>query len=68
MFAKPSILDTITSVASALRQYEGVGGSAPLAAPEAAEEVLEEFTVSAESAVVVLVPSPTREDRDASLP
>jgi hypothetical protein len=29
MFAELSILDTITSVASALRQYEGAGGSAP---------------------------------------
>jgi hypothetical protein len=29
MFAEPSILDTIASVASALRQYEGTSGSAP---------------------------------------
>jgi hypothetical protein len=29
MFAEPSILDTIVSVASALRQYEGAGGLVP---------------------------------------
>jgi hypothetical protein len=68
MFSEPSILDTITSVASAMRQYEGVGGSAPPAVPEAAEGVLEESAADAESAVIVPVPSPTREGQDASLP
>jgi hypothetical protein len=29
MFAEPSILNTIASVASALRQYKGAGGSVP---------------------------------------
>jgi hypothetical protein len=68
MFAEPSILETITSVASVLRQYEGSGGSAPPAAPEAVEGASEDSTAVAESAVVVSVPSPTREDQGASVP
>jgi hypothetical protein len=61
MFTEPSILDTIVSVASALRQYEGASGSVPPATPEAAEGVLKDSAVGAESAVVVSEPSPTRE-------
>jgi hypothetical protein len=68
MFAEPSILDTIASVASALRQYDGAGGSAPPVAPEAAEGVLEESAAGAESVVVVSTSSPTREGQGASLP
>jgi hypothetical protein len=68
MFVEPSILDTIALVTSALRQYEGASGSMPPAAPEAGEGVLEEFTAGAESAMVMSVPSPTREDQGASLP
>jgi hypothetical protein len=68
MFTKPSILDTIVSVASALRQYEGVGGSAPPTAPEAEDGVLEESAAVTESVVVVSAPSPTREGQGASLP
>jgi hypothetical protein len=68
MFAEPSILETITSVASALRQYEGASGSALPAMPETAEGVLVEPTTGAESATVVPAPSPTRLDQGASLP
>jgi hypothetical protein len=68
MFADLSILDTIASVASALRQDEGVGGSAPPAASEAAVEVLEESAAGTESVVVVSLPSPDREGTGASLP
>jgi hypothetical protein len=62
MFAEPSILETIASVASALRQYKGASGSALPATPEAAEGVLMEPTTGAESATVVSAPSPTRLD------
>jgi hypothetical protein len=68
MFTEPTILETIASVASALRQYESAGGSAPPAALEAAEGVLEEPATGTESAVVASAPSPTREDQGASLP
>jgi hypothetical protein len=68
MFAEPSILDTIASVTSALHQCEGVGGSALLAASEAAEGVLEESTTGTEPAVVMSPPSPAREGTSASLP
>jgi hypothetical protein len=68
MFTKPSILDTIASVALALHQYEGAGGLAPPATSEAVEGVFEASTTGVESAVVVLRPSPTREGQDASLP
>jgi hypothetical protein len=51
MFTEPSILDTITSVASALRQYKGASSSAPPAASEAAVEVFEESAAGTESAV-----------------
>jgi hypothetical protein len=68
MFVEPSILQTIASVTSALRQYEGASGSVPPAAPEVAEGVLEEPSASAESAPVVSAPSPTREDQGAFLP
>jgi hypothetical protein len=68
MFAESSILDTIVSVASALRQYESTGGSAPPAASEAVEAVLEESVVGVESSVVVSTPSPTREGQEAPLP
>jgi hypothetical protein len=61
MFAELSILEIIASVTLALRQYEGAGGSAPPAAPEAAEAVPKESAAGAESTVVVPVPSPTRE-------
>jgi hypothetical protein len=46
MFADPSILDAIASVASGLRQDEGAGGSAPPAAPKAAKGVLGEFAAA----------------------
>jgi hypothetical protein len=68
IFAEPSILDTIASVASALRQYEGAGGSALPAASEAAEGVLKESTAGIESTVVVSLPSLDREGMGASLP
>jgi hypothetical protein len=68
MFVEPSILETIASVTSALRQYDGASGSATSATPEAAERVLEESAAGAESAAVVSAPSPTREDHGASLP
>jgi hypothetical protein len=58
MFVELLILDTITSVVSALRQYEGAGGSAPPAVPEA---VPEESAAGTESDAVVPAPSPTRE-------
>jgi hypothetical protein len=68
MFTEPSIMDTIASLASALRQCEGVSGSALLSASEAAEGVLEESTTGTEPAVVVSPPSPAREGTSASLP
>jgi hypothetical protein len=68
MFAEPSILETIASVASALRQYESASGSATLAAPKAVEKVLEESAAGAESVAVVSTPSPTKENQGASLP
>jgi hypothetical protein len=58
IFADPSILETIASVASALRQYESAGGSAP-PVPEAAEGVLE-FVADTELAAAASVPSPIR--------
>jgi hypothetical protein len=63
MFAEPSTLDTITSVTSALRQYEGVGSSASPAAPEVAEGVFKESAADVESAVIMLAPSLTRDGR-----
>jgi hypothetical protein len=48
MFTEPSILDTITSVASALSQYEGAIDSTAPAALEAAVEVLEESVAGTE--------------------
>jgi hypothetical protein len=68
MFADLSILDTIASVASALRQDEGASGSALPAASEVAEGVLEESTADTKSVVVVSPPSPAREGTGASLP
>jgi hypothetical protein len=68
MFAEPSILDTIASVVSVLRQYEGAGGSAPPAASEVAKGVLEESTTNTESAMVVSTPSPAREGTGVHLP
>jgi hypothetical protein len=68
MFTEPSILETIASVASALRQYKGAGGSVPAAASETADEVLDEFAAGAESAVDVSPPSPAREGTSATLP
>jgi hypothetical protein len=62
MFTEPSILETIASITSVLRQYEGASGSAPHAAPKAAEGVLEEPAAGAESAAVMSALSPTRED------
>jgi hypothetical protein len=53
---------------SALRQDEGVGGSATPAASEAAEGVLEESAAGTESAMVVSPPSPARVGMGASLP
>jgi hypothetical protein len=67
MFIESSILETIASVASALRQYEGAGGSAPPVALEAAEAV-RESAAGAESVTVVPAPPPTREGQEASLP
>jgi hypothetical protein len=67
MFAESSILETIASVMLALRQYEGAGGSAPPAAPEAAEAVPKESATGVESAAVVPAPSLTREGQEASL-
>jgi hypothetical protein len=68
MFVEPSILETIASVVSTLRQYESAGSSAPPAALKAAEGVLEESTAGAESVEVACAPSLTREDQGASLP
>jgi hypothetical protein len=68
MFADPSILDTIVSVASLLRQDERASDSAPPAASEAAEGVLGESAADTESAVVMSPPSPAREGTGASLP
>jgi hypothetical protein len=62
MFAEPTILETITSVVSVLRQYESAGCSAPSAAPEAAKGALKESTAGAESATVASAPSLTREN------
>jgi hypothetical protein len=62
MFTEPSILETIASIMSVLRQYEGASGSVPHAAPKAAEGVLEEPAAGAESAAVMSALSPTRED------
>jgi hypothetical protein len=61
MFADPSILDSIASVA-VLRQDQGAGGSTPPAAPEAAEGVL------GESVVIVPLPTSTGEGMGTSLP
>jgi hypothetical protein len=61
MFAEPSILDTITSVTLALRQYEGAGGSTPPVASEVAIGVVEESVNGAKSAVDAPVPLPIRE-------
>jgi hypothetical protein len=61
MFADPSILDSIASVA-VLRQDEGASGSTPPAAPEAAEGVL------GESVVIVPLPTSTGEGMGTSLP
>jgi hypothetical protein len=68
MFTDPSILDTIASVASALLQDEGAGGSAPPAASEVAEGGLEESAVGMESVVIASPPTPAREGTGASLP
>jgi hypothetical protein len=68
MFAEPSILDTIASVASELHQYEGSGSSALRVVLEKAEGVLEESTTGTELAVVVSPPSPIREGAGSSLP
>jgi hypothetical protein len=68
MFTDPSTLDTIASVASALRQDEGVGGSAPPVASEVEVEVLEESASGTESVVDVSPPSPSREGTGASQP
>jgi hypothetical protein len=65
MFTDPSILDTI---ASALRQNEGSGGSAPPAVPEPAEGVHRESTAGTESVMIVPPPTSTGEDMGASLP
>jgi hypothetical protein len=67
MFAELSILETIASVSQALHQYERVGGFAPLAASEVAEEVPEESAVGTESVAVVPAPLPTSEGQEASL-
>jgi hypothetical protein len=68
MFTDPSILDTIASVVSALRQDEGAGGSAPPAASEVAEGGLGESAVGMESVVIASPPTPAREGTSASLP
>jgi hypothetical protein len=68
MFAKTLILDTITSVTSALRQYDGAGSSAAPAAPEAAVEVPEESAAGTESVVDVSPSSPAGEGTSLSLP
>jgi hypothetical protein len=65
---RPSILDTIASVVSVLRQYEGAGGSALPAASEVAEGVLEESTAGTESVMVVSPLSPAGEGTGVSLP
>jgi hypothetical protein len=59
MFAEPTILETLASVSLAMRQYESVGGSAPSAAPEAAERVPEvERKVLDDEEVVCRPPPP----------
>jgi hypothetical protein len=68
MFAYPSVLDTIASVASALHQDEGAGGLAPPATPEAVEGVLEEFAANMESVVIVPPPTSIGEGMGAFLP
>jgi hypothetical protein len=68
MFADPSILDTIASVASALHPDEGAGGSAHPAAPEAAERVLGESTVGMDSVMIVPPPTSAGKGMGASLP
>jgi hypothetical protein len=68
MFADPSILDVIASVAPVLRQDEGVGGSAPPATPEAAEGVLGESAVGTKSVTIVPPPTSAKEVIGASLP
>jgi hypothetical protein len=68
MFTDPSILDTIASVASALLQDEGAGGSAPPAASEVAEGGLGESAVGMDSVVIASPPTPAREGTGASLP
>jgi hypothetical protein len=68
MFADPLILDTITSVVSALHQDEGAGSLAPPATSEAAEGVLEESEAGTESVVIVPPPTSTGEGMGASLP
>jgi hypothetical protein len=68
MFAELSILETIASIASVLRQYESAGGSGPPAAPEATEGVLEESAADAKSAMVTSAPWPSREDQGTPYP
>jgi hypothetical protein len=67
MFADLSILDTITSTASALCQDEGAGVSVPPAAPEAAEGVLGESSDGTESVVIMPLPTSDGEGMGASL-
>jgi hypothetical protein len=68
MFANSSFLDTIVLVASALRQDEGAGGSAPPAAPEAAEGVPWESAAGTESVIIAPPPTSAGEGMGTSLP
>jgi hypothetical protein len=68
MFSKPMILETIASVASALHQYEGAGGSAPPAVPEAAEGVLEESAAGVDRSQPRLRPWHRRPERTTVRP
>jgi hypothetical protein len=66
MFAEPTILETLASVSLAMRQYESVGGSAPSAAPEAAERVPEVERKVLDDEEVVCRPPPRHGTRAGS--
>jgi hypothetical protein len=68
MFAKPTIMKTITSVSKALHEYERVGGFTPHAAPGASETVPETPATGMEHAADAFAPPPTSESQEVLLP
>jgi hypothetical protein len=68
MFIEPSIMDTIASVSKALREYERVGGFAPVVAAEATDVALEAPAASMEPTADASVPPLASERQEVSLP